>query len=382
MAQERETELRIKELLRKNRKGLTVAEIVTGVGISRSPVMKYLKVLEARGEVENLTFGNTRVFFPARRIPASALLNLSSDLVCMVDESLTLLSANRSFREFFGLEEAMVKGRLLAELEGQKSGIAPGLLTGLCGGEEVTGDLTIRQEGRESKDEVSYLRARGIPTLFEDGTQGTTLLLEDLTAEREYVHNLEFLARTSAELADMPDDADIYQYIVEQVWKLVPASVVSIGSLDSGKQTLTIRGVAADPVDIERCKAVMGRELVGLSFSYGHEPLAAEMLSRREIAQAPSIYSMLLNDVPAEVADQLGSGISFGTGYGMGCNCRGGTFGNVAILVKKGHSIRHKEVIEAFLAQAAVALQRRHMREKIQAAEKRLKVHESPGGQA
>jgi hypothetical protein len=36
--------------------------------MSRSSVEKYLAVSEARGEVENLVFGNTRINLPARRV--------------------------------------------------------------------------------------------------------------------------------------------------------------------------------------------------------------------------------------------------------------------------------------------------------------------------
>jgi DNA-binding IclR family transcriptional regulator len=64
----RDIERKIKGLLGRNRRGLAIAEIVSRIGMSRSSVEKYLAVSEARGEVENLVFGNTRINLPARRV--------------------------------------------------------------------------------------------------------------------------------------------------------------------------------------------------------------------------------------------------------------------------------------------------------------------------
>lgn len=60
-------------------------------------------------------------------------------------------------------------------------------------------------------------------------------------------------------------------------------------------------------------------------------------------------------------------------GYVMGCTCRGGLFGNIAIRYRNNDDVRNWETIEAFVRQECVALQRRHMREKLHHAEERIR---------
>ena len=93
---------------------------------------------------------------------------------------------------------------------------------------------------------------------------------------------------------------------------------------------------------------------------------------KRTLQKGSDLYSMLFKSVPPEVVAQIEEQISFGEAYTIGCVCRGGIFGNVAIMLKNGHELQHKELIETFLGQAAVALQRQHLREKLREAEETI----------
>ncbi|MFA5295466.1 MAG: PAS domain S-box protein [Methanoregulaceae archaeon] len=357
----------IRTLLAQNRRGMTTREIGERLCIHRNSVAKYMDLLRAQGEVETAHFGNTRVFFPARRLPVSALLNLSSDLVCMVDESEHLLSANPKFHDFFGLDGGDVSGKSISEIRAGAGGTTSlsDLFGGLITGDEVVRDLTLNREAQGSPAYPCYLRARGIPTVFDDGTPGTTILIEDLTAERNYLKNLEFLVRTSADLADMGDQEDIYQYIAEQVYALQPGSIVSIGSIDTENKVLTVRGVAGSPEDLELLTRIFGPGQVGMQFPFEQEPLAMINLMKKTLLETPNLSSMFFYHIPGGVLSRFAEEFSFGTGFAIGCACRGGLYGDVAIFLKKAHALRNSDVIEAFIAQAAVALQRRHLREKL-----------------
>jgi len=357
----------IRTLLAQNRRGMTTREIGERLGIHRNSVAKDMDLLRAQGEVEIAHFGNTRVFFPARRLPVSALLNLSSDLVCMVDESEHLLSANPKFHDFFGLDGGDVSGKSISEIRAGAEGTTSlsDLFGGLITGDEVVRDLTLNKEAQGSPAYPCYLRARGIPTVFDDGTPGTTILIEDLTAERTYLKNLEFLVRTSADLADMGDEVDIYQYIAEQVYALQPGSIVSVASLDPDGTVITVRGVAGSPEDLAMVTRIFGPEHTSMQLPFEQEPVARERLMAKALLEAPSLSSLFFHHVPMEILHRFAEEFSFGTGFAIGCACRGGLYGDVAIFLKKAHALRNSDVIEAFIAQAAVALQRRHMREKL-----------------
>lgn len=365
----------IRALLAQNRRGMTTREIGERLCIHRNSVAKYMDRLIAQGDAETASFGKTRVFFPARRVPVSALLNLSSDMVCMFDESSRLLSANPRFHQFFNLEGIDLSGKNIAGIRvGAWGGPSlADLFSGLMTGSEVVRDLPLQQGEEGAPLQTCSLRARGIPTVFDDGTPGTTILIEDLTAEREYLHNLEFLVRTSTALADMPDEVDIHQYIAEQVQGLEPGSIVSVGSIDPDGTVITVRGVAGSPEDLAMVTRIFGPDFASMQFPFEQEPVARENLIMKTLQEVPSLSSAFFFHVPPEVLRRFAEEYSFGTAFAIGCSCRGGLFGDVAIFLKKGVSLRHGDVIEAFIAQAAVALQRRHLREKLREAGESLK---------
>jgi PAS domain-containing protein len=381
MALERWIELKIKDLLSHNRRGLAIAEIVSRMGIGRNAVVKYLEVMEAKGEVESMVFGNTRVFFPARRVTAQALLNLSSDMVCTVDDSSCILFANPKFCSFFGIDDSGLAGRKLGEMHTTIKGnpLLSDLFGDICSEEDITKEITLEKGDEGTPERVYYLRARGIPTLFDDGTQGTTFLIEDLTSEREYVRNLEFLARTSAALADMGDEENIYQYIADRIAELVPDSMIAVSSIDMETRIQRIAAVSGNPEMLEGLFSGLNITDPGNAvFSLDNTPEAEDFLNRRTLEEeAERLYIQLYKMFPEDVCDRLQEQLSLGRNYGMGCVCRGGLYGAVTIRLRKGAELRNRETIEAFIRQAGVALQRRHARDKLRRAEERIKELET-----
>ncbi len=123
----------------------------------------------------------------------------------------------------------------------------------------------------------------------------------------------------------------------------------------------------------EKLFAPFGMNLIGASFSMNNVPESVPFLAKRVLEEgAERLYIQLYQMFPEDVCDEIQERLSFGKNYGMGCVCRGGLFGNITIRLKRGAELRNRETIEAFVRQAAVALQRRYIQEKLKGAEERL----------
>ncbi|MBP1928729.1 PAS domain-containing protein [Methanolinea mesophila] len=371
-----DAEYQIKGILECNRRGLTVQEIARRQKMNRNSVNKYLEILVAKGEAEYRTFGVCRVFYPMKRVPAQALLMFSSELICMVDQHDCLLAANPQFREFFGIEDDLaIQGKDIGNIPTPVREVPylAALVSGLCGEKEITREFTLRKGDPGPRENVFHFSARGVPTLFEDGVRGTTVLLKDLTAQMEYLHNLEFLARTSATLADMGDDENIYQYIADRTAELVPGSMVGVSSVNPRTNTLLLAAVGGDPGLIQGLFSGLGISPEGSLFAMENAPEATPFLTMSQLEEgAERLYLQLFRMFPEELCDRIQEQLELGKNYAMGCVCRGGLYGSVTIRLKKGNEIRNKETIEAFVRQAGVALQRRYAREKLARAEARI----------
>jgi hypothetical protein len=100
-------------------------------------------------------------------------------------------------------------------------------------------------------------------------------------------------------------------------------------------------------------------------------PNAFPLFQEHSLKVCPPLYDLLFHTVPEDVCIRIEDHLSFGKGYAMGLICRGGIFGNVMIMLKKGEVLKNRQIIEPFISQAAVALLRKHARSQLRQSEER-----------
>ncbi len=157
---------------------MTVTDIAREIHINRNSVAKYLDILLISGQAEMVTFGPAKVFFPSSRIPLSALLNLTHDYIVVLNRELKFLQASENLLKYFDIQRSEIIGRPIDTFSVsffQIPEIAHNTKKALEGKE-----LTIEKQYTQS-DQTFYLRIKHIPTTFDDGEPGVTLLIEDIT---------------------------------------------------------------------------------------------------------------------------------------------------------------------------------------------------------
>jgi len=172
---------RIKIILKDHPKGMTVTDISREMNINRNSVAKYLDILLISGQAEMITFGPAKVFFPSRRVPMSAVLNFISDYLMVLDSELRILQINDAFLGFLRVERDAVLGQRLdrtvlpffAQTEVRTT------IKEALDGKEVTEELCSQLD-----EENFYFRCRLIPTTFEDGEHGVTMILTNITEKK------------------------------------------------------------------------------------------------------------------------------------------------------------------------------------------------------
>ncbi|MCX6689281.1 MAG: PAS domain-containing protein [Methanoregula sp.] len=179
---------RIKILLQPHPKGLTITEISSRLKMNRNSVAKYLEVLLISGQVETHSYGNSRIFFLTHRTPISAMLSISSHLVLTLDESNKVLICNDNFLTFFGIARDQIVEHPLTEIDriSDSDIIFSDLFCDILKNPDHTCETTITRQ-----NETYYFRIKGIGTVFDDGSRGLTIVMEDETKERKYQLELE-----------------------------------------------------------------------------------------------------------------------------------------------------------------------------------------------
>jgi PAS domain S-box-containing protein len=121
-----------------------------------------------------------KIYTVSQRVPLSGLLRFAREQIVVVDDEGRIIQANDRLLDFWMVPREALLGERIDRVD-----LAP--LRGLvlpstgAGAEAERHDISFEHDGGTVHCRVSL-----IPTVFEDGGSGCTVIIEDVTAEREY----------------------------------------------------------------------------------------------------------------------------------------------------------------------------------------------------
>jgi PAS domain S-box-containing protein len=178
----------IKQILKWHPRGMTISNLTTKMKLNRNLVAKYLDMLLISGQVEMMTVGVAKVYFLSQRVPVSAMMEFSSDLIIMIDHNGKILQVNEQVLVLLDEKRESLLGKRIDEI-----------------GNPFIHDLPITPEGKDCEggkeivtektylicDEKFHFRYKRVPTAFEDGNHGFTFIIENITPQKKYQEMLE-----------------------------------------------------------------------------------------------------------------------------------------------------------------------------------------------
>jgi PAS domain S-box-containing protein len=180
---------RIKRLLKVRPKGLTISDISQNLKINRNSVAKYLEILLITGQVEMRMYGNAKVYYLSNRVPISSMLKFANELILVLDENMKVMEANDNFFSYFPVKKE--------DLIGNPISTSPLNIVDDFRFNDVARDAI---ESGEISREISIIRGnetknlhiKVVPSVFDDGTKGTTFIFEDITEKKKVEDLLRF----------------------------------------------------------------------------------------------------------------------------------------------------------------------------------------------
>ena len=179
---------RIRNLLRSHPRGLAITEISKNLHSTRNVISKYLYMMTVSGQLEMREIGNTRVYSLSRRVPLTTMLCFQKDCILILDNNGIIVQVNDTYQKLCGRphEELLglpVKGSALPIIDDPE-------LTSLIGQNHGPNEFMKQfYDGMSGMDR--FFKVRLIPSVFEGGQKGMTMIAEDITERREYERKLE-----------------------------------------------------------------------------------------------------------------------------------------------------------------------------------------------
>jgi len=204
----------IKKLLKKNPDGMSVTDVSRALKKNKNTVGRYLDILLISGQVDMRTYGMAKVFTLSQRVPLSAMLSYSRELIMVLDAENRIVDVNDNFLSFIGLERVATVGKNIEYLTSPDVDIHE-LFDKVASADGRTVDtVTFRLKAKGER----IFRIKRIPTVFEDGGKGSTVVLEDITehilSEREIRQSEERFRMMAENIRDgliiMEDGKNVY----------------------------------------------------------------------------------------------------------------------------------------------------------------------------
>ncbi len=212
----------------------------------------------------------------------------------------------------------------------------------------------------------------GKPT-YED-LQRRVEELERKTADRKrddqvlqkYTRGLSFLSRTSTEFVEFPLEESIYELIGKRLKELVGDCVIVINAYDKETDSLCTRAVEGLGKYSKAVLKLIGRNPVGMSFPITDEEARSQLAKGKLVMGPPGLYELSFGQIPAGICRGIEDLLNFGDIYGIGFASKGELFGSAMIITRRSsRGLEGEDIVQTFIHQAAVALQRRGAEESL-----------------
>jgi two-component sensor histidine kinase/predicted transcriptional regulator len=171
----------ILDLFKQEPRGLSISDITRAIGLNRNSVSKYVNMLSISGRIEMKTVGPAKVYYLSERVPVSALIDFSTDLIVLLDEKLRIVSAHDHYLALAGSRKDQVIGTKIQEAKYPilSNDMFLSRIPRYGEGEQQIDDMVLL-----TGEEKRHFRIRILPAAFEGGDSGYAVIIEETTGRR------------------------------------------------------------------------------------------------------------------------------------------------------------------------------------------------------
>jgi PAS domain S-box-containing protein len=220
-------------------------------------------------------------------------------------------------------------------------------------------EYTTRQGG------ITY-DIQDVPVTGDDGGPARLVFLRDITErkraelrDKQHLEDTALLRDTALGFITLDPGMDIYGYVARRLAQLVGEAYIVVNSYDATRDEFRVRAIEGIGDSVENALKLLGRPPSGMTFKLAPEELrdyAKQGLTKID----GGLQDLASGKLPEEVSDALQSVFVLGDTFAMSLYWQGKVLGTVYILMHKDVPLRDPALIEAFVNQAAIAIQHRH----------------------
>lgn len=182
----------------------------------------------------------------------------------------------------------------------------------------------------------------------------------------ELLKNINLLCETARKFVDLPRERDIYTFIGNQLQQfLIKDSYTIVSSFDSKTKLLTTREIIGIQKLSEQVTNILGRNPVGMTYNAEDKNLTCLSDDKLHLYEK-GIYGLVLKTIPETICTLLQELLNVKRIFTIALTEESKLFGTIVIMLKENiYELKNKQLIEAFVNQASIAILRKLAEEAI-----------------
>jgi two-component sensor histidine kinase len=176
--------------------------------------------------------------------------------------------------------------------------------------------------------------------------------------ESELVRSLRLLSDVGMRLGEVSKDDNIFEIIGELMHKLVGNCYVGVSDFDEKEGVIEVKAVTGHKELFKDILKIMGRDPVGMKLVPDPEAVR-ERLQTQQLRKIPGgLHEVIFKKLPKSVCTALERLGRIQAVYSVGFIRQGTIYGTAVIMLRDRSEFKHRELVESFINQASVTLQR------------------------
>ncbi|OFX76914.1 MAG: hypothetical protein A2X12_09335 [Bacteroidetes bacterium GWE2_29_8] len=194
----------------------------------------------------------------------------------------------------------------------------------------------------------------------------------DMEVDKEY--NLKFLTQTANDLINSPFDDSIYNYIAEIIRKILPKSVVAINQIDDKKRTSTTKAFVGLQSFVEKTIQILGKHPNDIVYEMDNDFAIQELKTGKLVKVDGGLHELTFGQMPKLICYAIEKTLGIGNIYAIGFVYSGVLYGNAIMILTDNSDVKDVILLESFIYQASLILQKKHAEEKVRESERKYRL--------
>jgi PAS domain S-box-containing protein len=192
--------------------------------------------------------------------------------------------------------------------------------------------------------------------------------------EKALVKSLRLLSEAGMKLGEVSGDEDIFQRIGEQLHALVGECYVGVSDYHELEGVIEVKALIGAKAYFRDILKIMGRNPIGMRFQPAPEAVQ-ERLQTQQLRKIPGgLHEVTFFSLPKAMCTALERLTQIRAVYSVGFIRQGVIYGTAVIFLRGRETFENRDLIESFIHQASVSLQRWKAEKRIAASLKEKEV--------